>query len=296
MNHQEARLLIGGDPGTVPPELAEHLANCPECARFQREMVALDMNIRRALEQPPTASVSDSGATVAAGPEPADAVSPPAAVPNSVASPPGVPAPVVPPPVTRPAVKVLPADVTQPIPVSAKVIPIAGARTGRNKPASTWSGWALAASILVASVATLAIWALHPTDTLAHDVVRHLEHEPKSWSSTQPVSTEALNEILHKAGVTLDANSDKVMYARTCPFRGHEVPHLVVSTPHGNVTVLVLRYENVKSRQSFHDDGMTGVITPAPHGSIAVLAQGNDNIDAVAAQVQQSVRWLPESN
>jgi hypothetical protein len=40
---------------------------------------------------------------------------------------------------------------------------------------------------------------------------------------------------------------------------------------------------------------MTGVITPAPHGSIAVLAQGNENIDAVAAQVQQSVRWLPEA-
>jgi hypothetical protein len=38
---------------------------------------------------------------------------------------------------------------------------------------------------------------------------------------------------------------------------------------------------------------MTGVITPAPHGSIAVLAQGSANVDAVAQQVQQSVRWLP---
>ena len=53
MNHNEARLLIGGDPHTVPPELAEHLAGCPECAQFQREMTALDDNIRRALEKAP---------------------------------------------------------------------------------------------------------------------------------------------------------------------------------------------------------------------------------------------------
>jgi hypothetical protein len=43
---------------------------------------------------------------------------------------------------------------------------------------------------------------------------------------------------------------------------------------------------------SFHEGGMTGVITAAPHGSIAVLAQGDENIDAVAQQVLQSVHWL----
>ena len=49
MNHNEARLLIGADPHAVPPELAEHLAGCPECAQFQREMAALDRQHPRAL-------------------------------------------------------------------------------------------------------------------------------------------------------------------------------------------------------------------------------------------------------
>jgi hypothetical protein len=48
MKHSEARLLIGAEPQSVPPELAEHLASCLECAQFQREMTALDANIRRA--------------------------------------------------------------------------------------------------------------------------------------------------------------------------------------------------------------------------------------------------------
>ncbi len=237
MNHKEARLLIGAEPDSPPsPELASHLANCAECAQFQREMVTLDANIRRALEQGPALA---------------------AAVP------------------------------------AASVTPINQARTVRKeKPANVWSGWALAASVALASV--LVIWALRPSDTLAHDIVAHVEFESNSWSSKESVSSTAVADILAKAGVALDMSSDKVMYARTCPFRGHLVPHLVVHTPRGPVTVLILRNEKVTQKTNFHEDGMTGVITPAPHGSIAVLALGNESVAAVADEVQQSVRWLPE--
>jgi Protein of unknown function (DUF3379) len=237
MNHNEARLLIGADPHSVSPELADHLAGCPECAQFQHEMVALDGNIRRALEQGP--------------------VSP-----------------------------------AQPGAAPATVTPITNAPAApRPRRTRAWSGWALAASVAVISV--LAVWALRPNASLAHDVITHVEHESDSWSSNeQPPATE-VNETLAQAGVALDMDSDKVTYAHSCLFRGHVVPHLVVSTPQGPVTVIVLRYESVKHRMNFHEDGMSGVITPAPHGSIAVLMKGNENVDAVAQQVQQSVRWLP---
>jgi hypothetical protein len=234
MNHDQARLLIGADPHSVPPELAEHLTSCPECSQFQRETIALDGNIRRALEEgafgPDTATV-------------------------------------------------------------ASVTPITNARAKRRqKPANVWSGWALAASTAVVSV--LAIWALRPGATLAHDIVAHVEYEPESWTSDQPAPAATLAETLAKAGVALDMRSNDVMYARSCPFRGQVVPHLVVRTASGPVTVLILPHEKVQQRTSFHEDGMTGVITPAPRGSIAVLARNDDNIDAVAQQVQKSVRWL----
>lgn len=239
MNHNEARLLIGGDPHTVPPELAEHLAGCPECAQFQREMTVLDGNIRRALEQAPL-SVAPAGTT--------------------------------------------PATVT----------PITNAPAARRrKRANSWSGWALAAG--VAAISMIAVWTLRPNDSLAHDVVAHIQYESKSWSSNEQVTAADVKETLARAGVAIDMDSDKVMYAHSCMFRGHVVPHLVVSTPQGPVTVMVLPHESVKHRMSFHEDGMSGVITPAPHGSLAVIMQGNENIDAVAQQVQQSVRWLPQS-
>ncbi len=233
MNHEHARLLIGSDPHSVPPDLSEHLASCPECAQFQREMNALDGNIRRALEQGPIG------------------------VETAIAS----------------------------------VTPITRARDTRlRRGANIWSRLALAASVAVVSV--VAVWALLPSETLAQAVVAHVEHEPNSWTSKQPAPAAEVKEALAKAGVALDMSSNDVMYARTCLFRGHWVPHLVVSTARGPVTVLILTHEKTKERTSFHEDGMSGVITPAPRGSIAVLAQGNESVDAIAQQVQKSVRWL----
>jgi hypothetical protein len=248
MNHNEARLLIGAEPHSAPPELAEHLAGCPECSQFLREMLALDANIRRALEQAPSgaAAPSETPATAAAA-------------------------------ATAP---------------TASVTPITSASMARRrKPTNTWSGWAVAASVVAISMLT--VWALRPNESLARDVVAHVEAESQSWSSKEDPPPAEIKETLAQAGVALDMSSDKVMYAHSCLFRGHVVPHLVVSTPQGRVTVMVLRYESVKHRMDFHEDGMTGVITPAPHGSIAVLMQGRENIDAVAQQVEQSVRWLP---
>jgi hypothetical protein len=236
MNHQEARLLIGADPRSAPQALSEHLRNCQECAQFQREMLSLDDNIRRALEQGPIGAAA---------------------------------APV------------------------ASVTPITTARdASRRKPVTVWSGWALAASVAVLSV--FVIWAIRPSDSLARDLVTHVESESFSWNSKEPGQGRSAKEILAKAGVALDMRSDDITYAQSCPFRGHLVPHLVVKTPRGPITVLILPQEKVTDRTSFQEGGMSGIIAPAPHGSIAVLAQGNQNIDSVAQQVRSRVHWLDQ--
>jgi hypothetical protein len=69
----------------------------------------------------------------------------------------------------------------------------------------------------------------------------------------------------------------------------------VVQTPQGPATVLILRNQRVSQRQTFHEAGMSGVIVPATQGSIAVLTHAGANVDAVAKQMQQDVRWLPDT-
>jgi len=243
MNHEDARVLIGADPGRAPSELAQHLETCPECLQFQREMIALDTRIRRALQEP--ASLAP---TLLSGAERGTSV--------------------------------------KPTPLTAM------RRVWRRRPMRS-RGWAAAASAAVAVLATIFIWTLRPVDTLAFEVVTHIEGEPNSWTSTEAISTQALDAIMQNAGIVLESSVGRVMYARSCLFRGHAVPHLVVMTAHGPVTVLVLRHDNVDARETFHEDGMTGVITPAPHGSLAVLSRGNQNLDEVVQQMRRSIRFLP---
>jgi hypothetical protein len=217
---EEARRHIGAEPYVTSRELAEHLQSCPACAEFQLEMVALEANIRRALEEPPV--------------------------------------------VAR----------------AAKQRRLVVAR----------SAWALAASILLAFLATLAVWALRPANSLAQEVVAHVIAEPQSWAGKDVVSAHALDEVLHKSGLILDATPYSVVYANSCWFRGHYVPHLVVRTAHSLVTVLILSHESVAARQSFHEDGLSGVIVPAPLGSIAVLGEGSAQLDDVAERMRVAVR------
>lgn len=185
---------------------------------------------------------------------------------------------------------------------SAETAPVVALTDARARAAATiankrsrypraWQSWAVAAS--VAMLALITVWIFRPNESLAHDVVQHVKLEPNSWTSDEHVTPEEMRETLARAGIELDTSSKKVMYAHSCPFRGHIVPHLVVSTPKGRVTVLILRYESGKHRKEFHEDGMSGVIMPAPRGSIAVLMQGDENIDILSKDVQQSVRWLP---
>jgi hypothetical protein len=171
---------------------------------------------------------------------------------------------------------------------SASVASFKGARRAavvgakRTRPA-LWGGWALAASLAMAVVGLL--WLLRPADTLAHDLVAHVQGEPTSWASTRVVDARALEELLHKAGVSGSSlTSQEVTYAHYCFFRGHFVPHLVLHTTQGPVTVMVLPDEHVSRRETFHESGYAGVIVPAPRGSLAVLSRGTASVDSLAQQ------------
>jgi len=168
---------------------------------------------------------------------------------------------------------------------------LAGAR--RRRSTAPWRQFALAASLVLATLAVVGVWLLRPTETLAHEVVLHVQGEPESWLAQEQVSAAGIDKALKGAGVSLEVTSPKIVYAHSCWFHGHYVPHLVVQTAAGPATVMILRHEQVRARSNFREAGLTGVIVPAEHGSIAVLTRGGGNVDALAGQIQQEMHWQP---
>lgn len=168
-------------------------------------------------------------------------------------------------------------------PVAARGGNVVAMGTGRReRKRRVLGGLALAAS--VASVAVLAglLWAGFPRDSLAADVVAHMAHEPQAWSTTRPLATAGVARVLARSDLSLRPGSVEVTYAATCWFRGRRVPHLVVRTGSGPVTVMVLPHERVEGRERFVEGGYHGVLLPAGTGTLAVLARDEADVDAAA--------------
>jgi hypothetical protein len=121
--------------------------------------------------------------------------------------------------------------------------------------------------------------------------------EPDAWQLTDvPVPDADLNAVLKDSKLRLKAGAGMVSYASSCQFRGHKVPHLVVQTQSGPVTVMVLVHEAVRKPKQFDEQGYRGTIVPVPgHGSIAVLMRdanpGSGDVERIAARVDDSIIW-----
>ncbi len=224
----ECRRRVLADPQAATPELAEHLAHCPECPAYRERLLRFEGRLTRALR--------------------------------------------------------IDAEISQ--------LPAQISRMGVRR--NTWL--AMAASLVVALlVGTL--WLGAPHASLAADVVAHMAGEPAAWTRTDvAVPTADLAPVIAEARMRLRPDAGLVSYAQSCLFRGYHVPHLVVQTDMGPVTVMVLVHENVAAARMFDEGGYRGTIVPVPgHGSIAVLVKSEEGdlpkVESVAARVKDAIVW-----
>jgi Protein of unknown function (DUF3379) len=181
------------------------------------------------------------------------------------------------------------------MPAGAAVLPFA--RKSPPAPGAARRWLAMAASVLLGTALAAGIWFSLPQRSLAAAVVAHMAGEPDAWQrSDVAVDDPTLQNVLKDSKLRLRPAAGLVSYASSCSFRGHVVPHLVVQTASGPVTVMVLVHEPLRKSMQFDEQGYRGTIVPIPgHGSIAVLMQDSGiergEIDRVAARVEDAIVW-----
>jgi len=151
---------------------------------------------------------------------------------------------------------------------------------------------ALAASVTL-MIAVGAVWFLgFPRDTLASDVVAHIEGERESMQPTnERIAGELLVGALRAKGLRLAGAFGDISYLQSCELRGRIVPHIVVQTDRGPVTVLLLVDEPVTRAQRFEEHGYRGILMPMQKGSVAVIALDAALVDTVADRVRAAIAW-----
>lgn len=173
----------------------------------------------------------------------------------------------------------------------ALTIPVDVPATAPPVRAPRFGGWQIAASLLASIAIAGSLWVGSTQDSLAEQLVEHAEHESFAIVQTSDrVDSSEVNAVLSSAGIALKKQAE-VSFAESCDFGRHRVPHLVVQTDEGPVTVLILAHEEPRqSVQEIHEDGYEGVIVPAPRGVIAVLGK-NVPVKLAAEKVLRAVEY-----
>jgi hypothetical protein len=152
--------------------------------------------------------------------------------------------------------------------------------------------WRMAASVLVTVlVGAMGLWLLSPRESFAEEAITHMKHEQFSMVRTsETVDDDRLKQILAVSRLRLKAGAAHVSYAQSCAFRGQQIPHLVVQTEQGPVTVLVVTDAPTQQRERINEEGIQGVILPAPRGVIVVLGE-DAPVDAVAKTLLSALEY-----
>lgn len=152
----------------------------------------------------------------------------------------------------------------------------------------------------IAATIALAAWlglALQQPDlsqqSLAEQVVAHLDHETYSRVISQvAVPERTLHSVVSKEVAELDQGMGLITYARSCVVNGKAIPHLVIQGKFGPITLLLMPDEPLAKAVPLSGNAISGVILPAGRGSIAIVAEREEWLDANEQQkIINSIKW-----
>jgi len=149
---------------------------------------------------------------------------------------------------------------------------------------------AIAATVIVAVAAGVFASLSTQPPALEGEVLAHIRAEPEHLHTRQAEAPDKLASVLRALGVGMEATAAKVRYAGICDIRNRPGAHLVLEGKRGPVTVLILPGETVHERRSIHGDGRQGALLPAGPGSVAIVGETGEAIEALERRLQIRIR------
>jgi hypothetical protein len=175
---------------------------------------------------------------------------------------------------------------------SALQVPVPAAQPFKaTEPAQR--GWLALAASLVAGVGLAGlIWFAAPSSALAKAAAEHIAQEPDSLAVTADrIPDAAIDAELRANGMHLRSALGDVSFYSTCVVQGNKVPHLVVQTTGGPVTVIMLTKATIRTAERFDEQSYHGTLLPLERGAMVVLAKNAAVVDAVADKVRNAIAF-----
>ena len=128
--------------------------------------------------------------------------------------------------------------------------------------------------------------------SLADEIVAHLDHEPYALRVTdEAVSDRRLAKVVPGDVANMNHDAGLITYAQTCVINGRKIPHLVIQGAQGPVTILLLPDEAIDDAVQLEGESINGVLLPVGGGSVAIIGERDEQLDAIQENVVNSVMW-----
>lgn len=96
--------------------------------------------------------------------------------------------------------------------------------------------------------------------------------EAQAIADAGPADATVLARVVREIGVSLPAQLGDVRYIGTCPFVGTTAHHVLVKSPLGKVTLLLIPAWPLASRAVASARGLEAAVVPAAAGFVAIIA------------------------
>jgi len=153
--------------------------------------------------------------------------------------------------------------------------------------------FAIAATVvLAASISVRMSSVFQDYDSLAEEVLAHIDHEPGALRATNvAIADDRLARAVPASIATYDRGEALITYAQSCVINGNTVPHLVIQGQYGPVTILLMPDEKIAAATPIDGEYLKGVILPVGRGSIAIVGDRDEPLESIKKNVVSSVTW-----
>ena len=160
-----------------------------------------------------------------------------------------------------------------------------------------WFMGSIAASIFAITLSFIlwpALWTPATIDgnQLAEQVLSHYYQDTHALNVDMNVAKNNIDTMLASYGGKLNDPIGQVAFLGHCIVGGHTGVHLVLNTPQGQVTVLILPTQPINHTYPLHDQQISGIVYPSKKGSIAILTEHAEVISSTRQRLDSSLNWI----
>jgi len=143
----------------------------------------------------------------------------------------------------------------------------------------------IAASIVLTTSIVASFLYFDSPSLISEIALAHVNNELHHLQDRKNIQLAQLNQIISPFNMKMNASPQRIHYAGTCKIRHSTGVHIVIEGNKAPLTVLLMPGEQVNERLTINDKDFKGIIIPVNHGSIAIIGDKQEDLNAFEKQI-----------